>query len=190
MTASPSTTRSGTAAIDSADSVSTGFCLAEILAQSETADSADAGITRIHGVLVGRFVAATETGEPLVEYPGNPGHQPLPALSTVPLSSADLDQPVVLLFERGDPQRPIILGVLSKSPASSVANLPTESPKAYRVQADQQRLVLSANREIVLQCGEASITLTSAGKVLLRGVYISSRSSGVNRVKGASVQIN
>ena len=37
---------------------------------------------------------------------------------------------------------------------------------------------------------KASITLTSAGKILLRGAYILNRSSGVNRIKGGSVQIN
>ena len=47
-----------------------------------------------------------------------------------------------------------------------------------------------SDREIVLRCGEASITLTRAGKVLIRGTYILTRSSGANRVKGAAVEIN
>ena len=51
-------------------------------------------------------------------------------------------------------------------------------------------LVLSAEQEIVLHCGDASVTLTKAGKIILRGAYLLSRSSGVNRIKGASVQIN
>jgi hypothetical protein len=34
------------------------------------------------------------------------------------------------------------------------------------------------------------LTLTHAGKVLIRGAYVLSRSSGVNRIKGGSVQIN
>jgi hypothetical protein len=42
----------------------------------------------------------------------------------------------------------------------------------------------------VLRCGQASVTLTKAGKVLIRGTYVSSRSSGVNRIKGGSVQLN
>jgi hypothetical protein len=52
------------------------------------------------------------------------------------------------------------------------------------------RLVLEAQREIVLKCGDASITLTRAGKIILRGTYVLSRSSGVNKIKGGSVQIN
>jgi hypothetical protein len=43
---------------------------------------------------------------------------------------------------------------------------------------------------MVLRCGKASITLTRAGKVLIQGSYVLSRSTGVNRVKGGAVQIN
>ena len=50
--------------------------------------------------------------------------------------------------------------------------------------------VTTASREIVLQCGRASIVLTRAGKVLVRGAYLSLRSSGMHRITGASVQIN
>ena len=56
--------------------------------------------------------------------------------------------------------------------------------------ADDEKLILTAEKEIVLRCGLASITLTRAGKVILRGAYLLSRSSGVNRIKGGSVQIN
>jgi len=58
------------------------------------------------------------------------------------------------------------------------------------VQSDDNRLVLSAEREIVLKCGNASITLTRAGKVLINGTYVVSRSSGYNKIKGAAVDIN
>ena len=51
-------------------------------------------------------------------------------------------------------------------------------------------MVLSAQEEIVLRCGKASITLTKAGKVLIEGAYVLSRSSGVNRIRGGSVQLN
>ncbi len=58
------------------------------------------------------------------------------------------------------------------------------------LQLDGERLVLCAERELVLACGKATITLTRAGKVILAGTYLVSRSSGVNRIKGGSVQIN
>lgn len=77
---------------------------------------------------------------------------------------------------------PIIVGLL-QTPQS--APLPPRE-----VKLDDESLLLSAKKEIVIQCGKSSLTLTSAGKVLIRGAYLLSRSSGVNRIKGGSVQIN
>jgi hypothetical protein len=58
------------------------------------------------------------------------------------------------------------------------------------VDADGERLLLSARNQLVLKCGKASITLTREGKVLIQGSYVSSRSTGVIRIKGGSVQLN
>jgi hypothetical protein len=59
-----------------------------------------------------------------------------------------------------------------------------------QVQADGERQVITAEREIVLKCGHASITLTRAGKVIIKGTYVLSRSSGYNKIKGAAIDIN
>ena len=58
------------------------------------------------------------------------------------------------------------------------------------VLCDGEKVEVNAERELVLRCGKASITLTRAGKILLRGAYVSTRATGVNRVQGGSVQIN
>ena len=58
------------------------------------------------------------------------------------------------------------------------------------VHIDGKRVVLEGQEEVVLKCGEASITLTRNGKVVIRGKYLLSRSSGVNRILGGSVQVN
>ena len=42
----------------------------------------------------------------------------------------------------------------------------------------------------MIECGSASITLTRAGKVLIRGHYVQSRATGVNSLKGGSVELN
>ena len=55
---------------------------------------------------------------------------------------------------------------------------------------DGERLVVAAKEQLVLRCGKAKITLTQAGKVLIEGTYVSTRATGVNRVKGGVVQIN
>src|SRR4051812_15153812 len=54
----------------------------------------------------------------------------------------------------------------------------------------RERIEICAEKEIVLRCGKASITLTRSGKILIRGTYVLSRSSGAQRIQGASVQIN
>jgi hypothetical protein len=97
------------------------------------------------------------------------------------------------MFEGGDPQKPIVMGLIHH-PEESQADVPmtinNKPQNPLAVQVDGERLVLTAKHELVLRCGQASITLTSAGKILIRGAYLLSRSSGVNRIKGGSVQIN
>jgi hypothetical protein len=55
---------------------------------------------------------------------------------------------------------------------------------------DGRRVVLEAADEIVLRCGESSITLKRDGRVLIKGAYVETASRGVNRIKGGSVKIN
>ncbi len=140
-----------------------------------------AGI-RLPGVLVGRFVALRNSKEPLVDFPSNTSGELVTARSLVPVTEGETDREVVLVFEDGDPTKPIIVGLLQTASTQT-----TNSPS---VRLDDEALVFSAKKEVVIQCGKASITLTSAGKVLIRGAYVLSRSSGVNRIKGGSVQIN
>ena len=90
------------------------------------------------------------------------------------------------MFEDGEPRRPVVMGCLTQKEAWPQA----ERPAQVEVDTDGERLVVSAKKELVLRCGKASITLTKAGKVLIQGAYVSSRSSGVNRIKGGSVQLN
>jgi hypothetical protein len=139
---------------------------------------------RIEGIVVGRLLAAE--GELRVLFPGAPPAG-VPARAMVALSPADRGAEVALMFELGDPARPMVLGKMAtglRPEAAPVAPAPVEARR------DGERLVLTAEQEIVLVCGDASITLTRAGKILLRGAYVSSRADGVNRIQGGSVEIN
>lgn len=141
---------------------------------------------RIDGVVVGTLVAFRDVCEPLVVYSGQPGQAALSARTTIDVREEHIGSEVALIFERADPLRPIVVGLVRKPGHWSVA----EASARVEVDADGRRLVVAAKDQIVLRCGKASITLTAAGKVLIQGAYLLNRSSGVLRIKGGSVQIN
>lgn len=143
-------------------------------------------------VMIGRLVGRDDGGRALVDYPGNPNADPLPALATAAWTDDVIGRDVALLFAEGDPSRPIIIGVIQTAQDAPTDRHQETQNEEREIEArvDGERVVLSADQEIVLKCGKASITLTRAGKVLIRGSYLLSRSSGVNRIKGGSVQLN
>ena len=148
---------------------------------------------RIDGVIIGELVDLDGAGGARVDFPLNPAGAPVLARPTVALSASDAGRKVALLFEEGDPGRPILVGVI-QDPLDQLLAAPRvlgeETAAERELVLDVERLLLNATRDIVLRCGEASITLKRDGKVLIRGTHVLSRSSGPNRVKGASVQIN
>jgi hypothetical protein len=137
---------------------------------------------RLDGVVVGALVGFTDLGAPLVDFPGNLQDNAISARTTAELSSDDVGREVALLFEEADPSRPILIG--------PIVNPGNQAARRIAVDRDGERFELSAQREIVLRCGNASITLTRAGKILIRGDYVSSYSKGVNKIKGGAVHIN
>lgn len=172
----------------------------------------------VHGILVGTLVELSDEGQARVNYPGNLAVLPVAARSTTPLTEESVGREVALLFENGDILRPIVVGVMqtvqsatvqsasahqaperttteqtsnTESPAETTVMLEeSPTPSTSELLIDGRRIDLQAREEIVLRCGKSSITMTSAGKIIIRGAYVSSKSSGANRIKGGSVQIN
>jgi hypothetical protein len=138
-------------------------------------------------VVIGRIVGIGANGLPLVDYPENPAGEPVPAMATARYDLEPAGRDVALMFISGDPSRPLAIGVVARPGGKDMVDV-----GAPAAEADEppERLTLSATREIVLQCGRASIVLTRAGKVLVRGAYLSLRSTGMQRILGASVHIN
>lgn len=140
--------------------------------------------------VVGRLVEWNSETGPLVDFPGNEGG-PLPARSTVALDAATVAaaiaeaRGVVLLFEDRRPDAPIITGVLQPLELA-----PGDERPDFDARVDGERVEIEGRDEIVLRCGKASITLRRNGRVVIRGTYVETRSRGVNRVKGGSVEIN
>ena len=105
-----------------------------------------------------------------------------------------------LLFAKGNPQSPVIMGIIH-SPLQDIlacyevsvpndTEIPESTQRTQDVVVDGSRIVIEGREEVVLKCGDASITLTKSGKIVIRGKYLVNRSSGVNRIMGGSVQIN
>lgn len=141
-----------------------------------------------NGVVVGELIAIKDEGRtPMVLYSGQPGSAAISARTTLDLHGPHIGRKVVLMFEGGDTAKPIVMGLLRDNDEGWPK---AEKPGEVQIDADGQRLIVSAKEQVVLQCGKASITLTKAGKVLIQGTYVLSRSSGVNRVKGGSIQLN
>lgn len=144
-------------------------------------------LSPIAGIVVGQLVGLTHNGcTPLVIYPDQPGTAAIEARSVVDIQGPHLGGLVVLMFEGGNPMNPIIMGAIRKGKDWP---LPSQAGQ-IELDVDGERLLVTAKEQIVLRCGKASITLTKAGKVLIDGTYVLSRSSGANRIKGGSVQLN
>jgi len=159
------------------------------------------------GTRVGRLVEWTSGQLPRVEFDGN-SRGPLPARSIIPLDPSTIAEAiasargVVLTFEDGRPEAPIITGLLQDfdfgepqiwdEAGDADAEQPEPESNLAEVDAriDGKRIELEAADEIVLRCGQASIVLRRNGRVVIRGTYVETRSRGVNRIKGGSVEIN
>jgi hypothetical protein len=152
--------------------------------------------------ILGWIAGAAADGAVLVDFEGN-ARGPLPARSTVALdanavlSALASRQGVVLLFERGDPALPLIVGLVQPQAGTPLLELMLPEPsgeaegEAPRVATvDGERVSIEGQDEIVLRCGEASITLRRNGKVIIRGAYVETHAAGTNRIKGGSVRIN
>jgi hypothetical protein len=156
-----------------------------VFEQESPSTTAEAVAHASHGVIMGTLVGFDAERAPLVIHKGRP-HAAVAAATIVDLHGAHIGRRVVLQFEEGNPDRPIVMGLLQ-----SQAGWPLDDkPAQVEVDVDGKRMVVSAKEQLVLRCGKASVTLTKAGKVLIQGTYISNQSSGVMRIKGGSVQLN
>ncbi len=129
-------------------------------------------------VILGRALRGAQDIEPAVHEAQQP-----------PADPAQAGAPVDAIEHVGE----AIAGTTTDATADMAAEMAGPAGLTARGQTlvvDGQRVVLQGARQVELRCGEASIVLTAAGKILIRGSYVLSRSSGANRIKGAFVDIN
>lgn len=79
---------------------------------------------------------------------------------------------------------------LLRAPVSRTAAQDPQEPHVIEADIDGRRVRIVARDEIVLECGEASITLRRNGRITIKGTYVETCSEGTNRIKGGQVRIN
>lgn len=137
-------------------------------------------ISKIEGVVIGIFLGFGEDG-PLVVFPGNPEEVAIAARSLTELSSSAIGAEVALLFQEGDPRRPLIVGRIVD---------PVGATRPDEVIRDGERVRIDAAESIELRCGKASLIMDRDGHITIRGTYLVSHASASNRIRGGSVNLN
>jgi hypothetical protein len=138
-------------------------------------------VTLEAAVRVGKIVTVTPAGRVHVDFPGNSGG-PREARTVIRISREELIRvrpgtPILLVFEDGDMSRPIVVGLIHDTLVAPNAEV-------------KKKLLLEAEEEVSIRCGHSAVTLARNGKVVVRGRNLVSRSSGSNKIRGASVDIN
>ncbi len=145
----------------------------------------------VREVVIGILESTVEAGTCRVSFWYRDVHYVRTALVIAALPAGALQQPVALGFANANRDSPIVLGMIHAN-LQSLLHLPARpdavlSPRPDAIPASR---ILEAAEDIELRCGEASIRLTRAGKVLINGEYVLTCSRGVNRIVGASVEVN
>jgi hypothetical protein len=138
----------------------------------------------------GTVMRIGEDGAIFVGFTGLEGSAVRARLALSSDAAAELRErtPVLILFEAGDPGLPVIIGILrDRLPVRAIE---AGGPHPPEVRIDGRQLHFTATDQVVIECGHGSITLSSDGSIEIKGSRISSRSSGVHKIRGASVRIN
>ena len=176
----------------------------------EPTDHPDAGrrlepLPPAPGVELARLVAPDADGTLRARFGDGPA---VPVRAVVGLDPATLvDGRAVLAVRVAGEPAPILIGVLDAPVVERLARRVDFEPPPVaphetldgtldgadgplHVAADGRRVTVEAAHELVLRCGEASITLRADGKVVVRGTHILSQSTGPHRLKGGTLSIN
>ncbi len=138
------------------------------------------------GPVIAKILHLTPEGAAVVDWSGNDAG-PLVARSGLGPRRAgdDLSAPVLVVFEDGDLRRPVIVGFVHSTLFTGAGEA-----AADRAHALPEHAVVAASESVEIRCGESSLTLDRVGRVRIKGTQIVSRSLGLQRIKGATVEIN
>lgn len=140
---------------------------------------------RLNGVVIGLLLGFRD-GAPLVVFPSNAEDHAIPARSLTPLSFEDAGAEVALLFEDGDPARPLIVGRIVQLARRDAP----ETPDAPQVLRDGETVKITAGQRIELRVGKSAIIMDKDGRITIRGQNVVSHAARSNRIRGGSIDLN
>ena len=138
--------------------------------------------------LMGHIAEISPNGVPHVTFPGNQVVPIAAQVATERPQGAIRNRRVLLLFEQGNPERPIITGFVQPNGVSPSKPGPTDVPE--KVVIDAEHLILRGKKDVEIRCGDSIVLMTENGRLLLRGRQVTSRASGTHKIKGGAVRIN
>jgi len=129
--------------------------------------------------LTGQLVSFDADGYAIVNFTLEGCNYHCTANATIELSTSNIDQACLILFNQGDITQPIITGLIQ-----------TPSPFNNELVDEDKPLVIHSETGILLKCGSSRIELSNDGTINIQGMHINSQAYGPNRIKGGSVKIN
>ena len=192
----PASTPSGVASTEASSSTAGSSSAFQTLLERQLQHPGGAASpAKAEGIAIGQVEHVDEaSGAVRVGIPSL-GLQGLDAVSMVQLVPQHVGQSVALGFEGGLTERPVVLGLMMR-PVNLVADavphatLLAHGQDALRVSHNGRRVVIEAQTELELRCGEAVILLSEDGHIQIRGAYVTSHATASQRIRGGSVQIN
>lgn len=142
--------------------------------------------------VTGHLTGIDDEGRLLFRPEGSMG-EPIAVAIGMPVADGTLvkaarQQSRALVVRTGDtPARWVLVGLVRERLSTQAV---TARPGQLEVAMDGETLRLTAERDIVLKCGEASLTLRKDGKIVMSGTNVLTASRGPNRIKGASIALN
>ena len=153
---------------------------------------ASRAMERGSALLSGHLTGIDDEGSLLFRPEGDTG-DPIAVTIGVELSDGALvkaarQQRRVLVARTSDPTpRWVLVGLVRERVSTRAA---TARPGTLEVALDGETLVLKAERDLVLQCGESRLSLRKDGKIVISGTNLLTASRGPNRIKGATIALN
>jgi|JI10StandDraft_1071094.scaffolds.fasta_scaffold1315009_2 hypothetical protein len=97
-------------------------------------------------------------------------------------------QALVVFIE--DHIHPVVTALLARDLVARAPAATSIGAPLADLEIDGRKITLEAGCKVTLRCGEASLTMTADGRIVMKGVEIVSRALRNHKIKGGAVNIN